>query len=314
MDTRPEPAYLQILGTGELKRRVAEAYGRLSACTICPRECGVNRHLGAKGAACNTGELARVSSVGPHFGEEDPLVGTGGSGTIFFAWCNLRCQFCQNSEISQAGQGRDVEPEELAAMMLGLQEQGCHNVNLVSPSHVVPQILAALVIAATAGLRLPLVYNTGGYDSVRTLALLDGVVDIYMPDCKYADEAHGRLYSQVKDYPAVNRAAVREMHRQVGDLKIDDRGVGRRGLLVRHLVLPSDLAGTSETVRFLRDEISPHTYVNVMSQYRPCYKAFAIPPLDRRISQEEYADAVRMAREAGLRLDERRPRAMWLWH
>jgi putative pyruvate formate lyase activating enzyme len=308
-----EPAYLELCRSGELKHRVAQAYARLEACDICARECAVNRRLGAEGAGCHTGERAVVSSAGPHFGEESPLVGSGGSGTIFFSWCNLRCQFCQNAEISQLGYGHEAEPEDLARMMLGLQSQGCHNINFVSPSHVVPQILAGLLIAAEAGLRLPLVYNTGGYDSLKTLALLDGVVDIYMPDMKYADADVARRFSKVGNYPAVNQAAVQEMHRQVGDLTMDKRGVAQRGLLVRHLVLPAGLAGTAEVVRFLRDEISPDTYINVMAQYRPCYRAHELPPLDRNITSQEYARAVHLAQEAGLRLDERRPRLLWRW-
>jgi len=308
-----EAAYLRLLRSGELKRRVARAYARLEACDICARECGVNRHLSAEGAGCRTGLRAVVSSAGPHFGEERPLVGRGGSGTIFFSWCNLRCQFCQNAEISQLGYGREVEADELAQMMLGLQAQGCHNINLVSPSHVVPQILAGLLLAAEAGLRLPLVYNTGGYDSLKTLALLDGVVDIYMPDMKYADEEVAHRFSGVRDYPAVNQAAVKEMHRQVGDFRVDERGVAQRGLLVRHLVLPEGLAGTAEIVRFLRDECSPQTYINVMAQYRPCYRAHELPPLDRPITSQEYRAAARLAQEAGLRLDEHRPRLLWSW-
>jgi putative pyruvate formate lyase activating enzyme len=310
---RFEPAYLQLLRSGELRHRVAEAHARLGACDLCARECGVNRHLGAEGAGCRTGERAWVSGYGPHVGEESPLVGSGGSGTIFITWCNLRCQFCQNDEISQGGDGREVEPEELAAMMLSLQEQGCHNVNLVSPSHVVPQLLAALLIAAQAGLRLPLVYNTGGYDSLKTLALLDGVVDIYMPDMKYADADAARRYSKIGNYPVVNQAAVREMRRQVGDLTLDRHCVAQRGLLVRHLVLPEGLAGTAEIVRFLRDEVSPHTHVNVMQQYRPCYRALDLPPLNRPITHQEYAEAVRLAEEAGLRLTERYPRLVRTW-
>jgi putative pyruvate formate lyase activating enzyme len=307
-----EPAYLPLLRSGDLKRRVAEAYARLEACDICARECGVNRRLSTEGAGCRTGERAIVSSYGPHFGEEEPLVGRGGSGTIFFSWCNLRCQYCQNYEISQVGTGQQVEPEDLAKMMLSLQSQGCHNINFVSPSHVVPQILAGLLIAAQAGLRLPLVYNTGGYDSLKTLALLDGVVDIYMPDAKYADPGVAQRYSKIRNYPAVNQAALKEMHRQVGDLTMDDRGVAQRGLLVRHLVLPSGLAGTAEVVRFLRDQISPNTYINVMAQYRPCYRAHGLPPLDRSITNQEYAEAVHLAQEAGLRLDERRSRLLWV--
>jgi putative pyruvate formate lyase activating enzyme len=313
MPRQVEPAYLRLHRSGELARRVSLAYARLEACDICARECGVNRRDSAKGASCRTGERAVVSSYGPHFGEEDPLVGTGGSGTIFFSWCNLRCQFCQNAEISQLGYGQEVEPEDLARMMLELQDRGCHNINFVSPSHVVPQILAALLIAAEAGLQLPVVYNSGGYDSLNTLALLSDIVDIYMPDMKYADASAGQRFSQVDDYPSVNQAAVREMHRQVGDLTTDDRGVAQRGLLVRHLVLPEGLAGTSEIVRFLRDEVSPRTYINVMAQYRPCHNAHALPPLDRRITDSEYAEAVRQAQDAGLRLDQRRSRLAWLW-
>jgi putative pyruvate formate lyase activating enzyme len=312
MAERSEPAYLQLLHSGELKRRVVEAYTRLEACDICARECGVNRRHSPEGTGCHTGERAVVSSSGPHFGEEEPLVGRGGSGTIFFTWCNLSCQFCQNADISQLGHGHEVEPEELAQMMLSLQSQGCHNINFVSPSHVVPQILAGLLIAAQAGLHLPLVYNSGGYDSLKTLALLDGVVDIYMPDMKYADPKVARRYSKISDYPAVNQAAVKEMHRQVGDLTEDRQGVARRGLLVRHLVLPDGLAGTPGVVSFLRDEISPNTYINVMQQYRPCYRAHELPSLDRRISNQEYAEAVRLAQEAGLRLDQRPARLVWL--
>jgi len=308
-----EPAYLRLLRSGELKKRVEEAYRRLEDCTICPRECRVNRRAGETGV-CRTGERAVVSSYAPHFGEEDPLVGTGGSGTIFFAWCNLKCQFCQNYEISQLGHGREVEPEDLAAMMLRLQAMGCHNINFVSPTHVVPQILAGILIAAEAGLRLPLVYNTGGYDSLDTLHLLDGVFDIYMPDMKYADAAMAERYSKIKNYPAVNQAAVKEMHRQVGDLVMDERGVALRGLLVRHLVLPEGLAGTAEIVHFLAEEISTNTYLNVMDQYRPCYRAHELPPLNRRITRDEYEEAVRLALDAGLtRLDKRRPRLIWLW-
>ncbi|MFQ6014810.1 MAG: radical SAM protein [Anaerolineae bacterium] len=308
-----EPVYLALYRSGELKERVKEGYARLEACDICARECEVNRREGIKGAVCRTGERAVVSSCNPHFGEESPLVGLHGSGTIFFSWCNLRCQFCQNYEISQMGQGNEVEPEDLAVMMLRLQAMGCHNINFVSPSHVVPQILAGLLIAVEAGLRIPLVYNTGGYDSLKTLALLDGIVDIYMPDMKYADKDIARRYSKIRDYPAVNQAAVKEMHRQVGDLVLDERGVAQRGLLVRHLVLPNNLAGTAEIVRFLAEEVSKDTYLNVMDQYRPCYKGYDIPEVNRRITAEEYQKAVHLAQEAGLhRLDDRRRmRLVW---
>mgnify|MGYP005840386933 CR=1 FL=1 len=307
-----EPAYLALHRSGELRRRVAEAYERLRECDLCARQCRVDRRRGEVGG-CNTGERAVVCSYHAHFGEEDPLVGTHGSGTIFFSWCNLRCQYCQNYDISQMGTGREVEPEALAAMMLQLQAEGCHNINFVSPSHVVAQILAGLLIAAEAGLRLPLVYNTGGYDSLAALQLLDGVFDIYMPDMKYADEATARKYSKIKDYPAVNQAAVKEMHRQVGDLTMDERGVARRGLLVRHLVLPNGLAGTAEIARFLAQEVSRDTYINVMDQYRPCYRAAEYPELNRRLTPAEYEEAVRAVQSAGLwRLDERRPRLFWL--
>lgn len=256
---------------------------------------------------CHTGEQARVSSFGAHMGEEDPLRGWRGSGTIFFTRCNLHCQYCQNHDISQTDDGDLMEPEELAAIMLRLQMHGCHNINLVSPSHVVPQILAAVLIAAGAGLRLPLVYNTGGYDALPTLALLDGVVNIYMPDMKYAGAAAGLRFSLTPDYPQVNRAAVKEMHRQVGDLQLDAGGLAVRGLLVRHLVLPAGLAGTEEVVRFLAQEVSPDTYLNVMAQYRPAYRASRYPELDRPITRAEHRAAVQAALDAGLhRLDERR--------
>ncbi len=301
-----EPAYLTLLRSGELARRVKQAYDHLTSCDLCGWQCRKNRKLGELGV-CRTGERARVSSFGPHFGEEDPLRGWNGSGTIFFTRCNLHCQYCQNYEISQSDAGEDVEPEDLAAMMLDLQRLGCHNINLVSPSHVVAPILAAVAIAAQAGLRIPLVYNTGGYDSLAALRLLEGVVDIYMPDMKYADAAIAWRYSKVKDYPAVNQAAVREMHRQVGDLQMDEHGVAWRGLLVRHLILPSGLAGTAEIVRFLAREISPNTYLNLMDQYRPCYRAHLYPELRRPIHAEEYRHAIRMAQEAGLqRLDKGR--------
>jgi putative pyruvate formate lyase activating enzyme len=249
-----------------------------------------------------------VSTYGPHFGEEAPLVGKNGSGTIFFTNCNLSCVFCQNYSISQLGEGDKVSKEELACMMLSLQNKGCHNINLVSPTHVVPQILEALEMAVKSGLRLPLVYNSGGYDSIETLKLLDGIVDIYMPDMKYSDERNAEKLSGVENYPSINRAAVKEMHRQVGDLQINEDGIAQRGLLVRHLVLPYGLAGTREVVNFLANEVSTDTYVNIMAQYHPCHKAFQFPSLSRRTSAGEFQEAVTLARQAGLcRLDEPRP-------
>ena len=303
------PAYLALLDSGELERRVQSAYRHMEDCDLCARYCRVNRRQTLEGVACRTGEKAVVHSYGAHHGEEAPLSGWAGSGTLFFSWCNLRCVFCQNWEISQRGIGREVAPEELADMMLELQSQGCHNINLVSPSHVVAQILAAVLIAARGGLRLPLVYNTGGYDSPEALALLDGVVDIYMPDMKYADSATAHRHSHVRNYWEVNRAAVLEMHRQVGELVLDPHGIALRGLLVRHLVLPSDLANTDQVLAFIAEKLSPATYVNIMDQYFPCYRAYDYPPLDRPISGAEYAHALALAEKHGLtRLDARQQR------
>jgi len=287
----------------------------LTKCRLCARNCGVNRLNGESGQ-CRIADKVIVSSFGPHFGEEAPLVGRRGSGTIFFAYCNLHCVFCQNYSISQLGEGSTVDSAELAGMMLSLQTRGCHNINLVSPTHVVPFILEALEIAAGKGLQLPIVYNTGGYDSVETLELLDGIVDIYMPDMKYSEAKAGEKFSGVKRYPQVNRAAVKEMHRQVGDLQIDESGVATRGLLVRHLVLPDGLAGTEGVVKFLAEEISPSTYLNVMAQYHPCYHASDYPQLSRPITREEFSEAIELARCHGLhRLDERvsQPFRLILW-
>jgi putative pyruvate formate lyase activating enzyme len=309
-ETAFAPGYLALWRSGELERRVAEAYRRLESCEGCPRHCHVNRLRGAQGAACHTGERARVASYGPHYGEEAPLVGRHGSGTIFFAWCNLRCVYCQNYEISQLGEGQEAGSRELATIMLRLQSMGCHNINLVSPSHVVPQILGALLLAAEDGLRLPLVYNSGGYDDLDTLRLLDGIVDIYMPDMKYADAETGWQLSSAKGYPAINQGAAREMYRQVGDLVMDAHAVAQRGLLIRHLVLPENLAGTAEIMRFVAEHISSNTYINIMDQYRPCYHAGDFAKLNRRISRQEYERAIQAAEQVGLtRLDGQTPRA-----
>lgn len=315
-----------------LMERAERAWKLASPCVLCGRKCLVERAedpgedsgrgrkgvLGDESSAgregdiperterrrrvgvCKTGRRAVVSSYGPHFGEEPPITGWRGSGTIFFSYCNLRCIFCQNYEIAHMGEGREVRDEELAAIMLELQEMGCHNINLVSPTHVVPQILSGLAIAVEEGLRIPLVYNTGGYDTVETLKLLDGIVDIYMPDMKYGTREAAEKYSLAPDYPEVNFAAVKEMHRQVGDLVTDERGIAVRGLLVRHLVLPGNLAGTEIIMKFIADEMSKDTYVNIMDQYRPYYKAVGDPVLGRRITREEYQGALRIAREAGL--------------
>ena len=297
-------AYLELCRSGKLAERVEAARALLETCRVCPRCCGTNRLDGDVGK-CRTANEAMVSSYGPHFGEESPLVGKYGSGTIFFTNCNLRCLFCQNYSISQLGEGERVSKEELALMMLSLQARGCHNINLVSPTHVVPQILEALDIAVESGLHVPLVYNTGGYDSVETLSILDGIVDIYMPDMKYGDENIARELSGIENYPQVNKAAIREMNRQVGDLQTSQEGVAQRGLLVRHLVLPKGLAGTKDVVDFIAKEISANTYVNIMAQYHPCYKAHEIPSLAVRISKAELREAVELAHQAGLsRLDQ----------
>jgi putative pyruvate formate lyase activating enzyme len=293
------PSYLSLLTAGELKRRVEQATSRLSKCDLCPWVCKVDRHAGQLGF-CRTGVRARVSSYAPHLGEENVLRGWRGSGTIFFSRCNLRCQYCQNYDVSQTDAGREVEPDDLASMMLELQALGCHNINFVSPSHVLPQLLAAVQIAARGGLCLPLVYNSGGYDSISALELLDGVVDIYMPDMKYAADGTGRRYSLIPNYPRVNQAAVREMYRQVGDLQVDEWGLARRGLLVRHLVLPDNLAGSDQIIGFLANEISTHTFLNLMDQYRPAYKAHLFPELRRRLHRSEFEEARRMAQRAGL--------------
>lgn len=301
-----EPAYHRLLFSGELAERARLAQDALTHCTLCAWECGIDRTQ--KIGFCRTGAEAIVSSAFPHMGEEDPLRGRRGSGTIFFSLCNLRCQYCQNHDISQARSGQPVSVDDLAGVMLQLQALGCHNINFVSPSHVIPPIIAAVARAAQAGLNIPLVYNTGGYDSLVGLALLDGIIDIYMPDMKYADPVLAQRYSKILDYPARNQAAVREMFRQVGDLVMDGRGIAQRGLLVRHLVLPDGIAGTTDVIRFLAEEISPNTYINVMGQYHPAWHVQErnIRPLSRPVTHAEVEDARTLARRAGLRLDERR--------
>ena len=305
------PSYLKLLENDLLAKRVAEAYTHLSICDVCAWECPVDRRSGKKGV-CRTGELARVSSYGPHFGEESPLSGTRGSGTIFFTRCNLRCQYCQNYDISQTDRGEEVEPESIARMMLELQSRGCHNINFVSPSHVVPQIMAAVLMAAKAGLQIPLVYNTGGYDSLAMLKLLDGVIDIYMPDMKYSHAEIAKRYSRIPDYPHVNQLAVAEMHRQVGNLELDEQGIALHGLLVRHLVLPNNLAGTDGVIKFLSEQISRETYLNIMNQYRPAYKSHLYPELNRQLTNQEYHAALDLADSAGMtNLDQRKSR-FWI--
>ncbi|HBX23163.1 MAG TPA: radical SAM protein [Desulfotomaculum sp.] len=283
----------------ELQSRARKAAALLEKCAVCAHCCGVNRRADEVGL-CRAGGRAVVSSYGPHMGEESVLTGSRGSGTIFFGYCNLACKFCQNYELSHQGEGDEVTGGELAEIMQQLQRMGCHNINLVSPSHYVPQILEALVLALDGGLRLPVVYNTGGYDALPVLRLLDGLVDIYMPDIKFGDDKTAEKYIGAPGYFTMARRAVLEMHRQVGDLKIDGRGLAVRGLLVRHLVMPDGLAGTAAVMSFLADEISPDTFVNIMSQYHPAHEAFHYPELSRRVNKEEFQAAVRLAREAGL--------------
>lgn len=295
------PAYRKLHESGELDARVEEALAHLEKCDLCPWNCGINRSIGRLGA-CKTSRRARVSAYSRHMGEESVLRGQRGSGTIFFSNCNMRCQYCQNYAISQQGEGRTLDASELAGMMLELQAMGCHNVNLVSPSHVIAQIIEAVAIAARQGLNVPLVYNTGGYDSITGLKLLDGIVDIYLPDMKYSDTGIARQYSLIKNYVANNQEAVREMYRQVGNLVTDARGIAQRGLLVRHLVLPGGLAGTAEIARFLVEEISPDVSINIMGQYRPEFKTRQgdSGQLSRPVTAEEITEAFEIARAAGL--------------
>ncbi len=295
-----EPGYVKLARSGELAARAEQLWGMLASCRLCPRRCGVNRLDGYMGV-CRSSARLKVHGAAPHFGEEPPLVGRRGSGTIFFSNCNLSCCFCQNWEIAHRGDGTLVSIDALAELMLGLQQLGCHNLNVVSPTHVVPHIVRALLEAAPRGLRVPLVYNTSGYDNLEVIALLDGIVDIYLPDFKYQDGEVAAAYSAgARDYPEVAAAAIREMHRQVGVLTLDDEGVARRGLLIRHLVLPNNLAGTDRFVRWVAAELGEGTAVNIMSQYRPEHRAQGIPQLARRLTLAEWCQALVWAREAGL--------------
>ena len=300
------PSYVELLENGELARRASEAVAALADCVCCPRQCHADRRQpDSPQSYCRTGRPALVSSAFPHHGEEDCLRGWAGSGTIFFSQCNLRCVFCQNIDISWQGHGQPVTAEQLADQMLRLQEQGCHNINFVTPSHVVPQILEALVVAVDRGLRLPLVYNTGGYDRLEALRWLDGIVDIYMPDFKFWKPETAQELAKAADYPEVAKAAIKEMHRQVGDLVLDERGLARRGLLVRHLVMPGGMDETREILRFLAQEVSPNTFVNVMPQYRPEGLASRYPAIARPLSRGDYREAAKVAVNEGLRLAER---------
>jgi len=301
----PEPSYLQLYKEGQLVKRVKQATRLLRECRLCPRQCAVDRLNNEKGF-CKTGRRARVASYHAHFGEEAPLVGRFGSGTIFFSFCNLRCSFCQNYEISHLGEGVEMEAKDLAATMRELASRGCHNINLVTPTHAVPQILEALLLAVENGLNIPIVYNSGGYERVKTLELLRGIIDIYMPDFKFWDQKWADRYCQAPDYREMAARALKEMHAQVGDLKIDKHGIAESGLLVRHLVMPHGVSGTKEVMEFISKEISAHTYVNVMDQYRPCGTVYQDEYIDHRISAKEYSEALESAKDAGLtRLDQR---------
>jgi putative pyruvate formate lyase activating enzyme len=292
------PNYLKLT-KNELKKRADKAWAMLSACQVCPRKCGVNRSKEEKGF-CQTGSQLIISSFGPHYGEEAPLVGTHGSGTIFFTSCNLACVYCQNYEISQLRLGNEVEIKDLAGIMVNLQNQDCHNINLVSPTIWVPHILKALIIAIDKGLNIPLVYNTGGYASVSALKLLDNIIDIYMPDIKYSDSKIAKKYSQVDNYWGIVQKAVKEMHDQVGDLIIDKNGIAQKGLLIRHLILPNNIAGTDQVINFLAS-LSQDTYINIMDQYYPAHKAYQFLKLNRRLTLDEYKKAVAIAKSKGLR-------------
>lgn len=302
MDTYGVTLYKSI-EKEELSRIRNRFYQILEDCSLCPRDCHVNRLKGELGF-CRTGRSAVVSSFGPHFGEEFPLVGRHGSGTVFFANCNLGCVFCQNYDISHLGRGSPVDDVELASIFLKIQSFGCHNLNLVTPTHVVPQIIAALEIAVQKGFSLPLVYNCGGYESVESIKLLEGIIDIYMPDFKFMDDGIAFSLTKARSYPEHAKESIKEMHRQVGDLKLSREGIAYRGLLVRHLLLPEFLSGTERVLQFIADEISANTYLNLMDQYYPCYLAKNHESLSRRIYPEEWNRAVTLAREIGLsRLD-----------
>lgn len=297
---KTRPGYIELYERGELSRRASLLMGMLEDCVLCPRQCHVNRLTGDKGV-CRTGTLPIISSAQPHFGEEPPLAGLRGSGTIFLTHCNLKCVFCQNHEISHEGDGTEVSIQELSSAMTRLQRMGCHNINFVSPTHQAAQIVEALPAAIENGLDVPLVYNCGGYESIETLKLLEGIFDIYMPDIKYSDNGIASKFSKAPLYADEAKKAVLEMQRQVGDLVTDENGVAVKGLIIRHLVLPENLAGTKDVMEFIANEISPDAYVNLMDQYRPLYDAYEHKGLSRQITAKEFEEAVKMAMDAGLR-------------
>lgn len=295
-----KPGYLDLLENGELQKRVNILNSMLQDCVLCPHQCKVDRTNGIRGY-CKTLDNVIVSGADTHFGEEKELVGRYGSGTIFFSHCNLTCVFCQNYEISYCGEGQDISPAALSEIMLYLQKKKCHNINLVSPGHIVPQIVEGILLAAKKGLNIPIVYNTNGYDLTDTLRLLDGIVDIYLPDLKFGNDATAQKYLGVKQYYSIAKAAVKEMHRQVGNLTINDLDIAYHGLLIRHLVMPENLAATEEIMRFIANEISPDTYVNIMAQYYPSHRAHEYQALKRRITKQEFASAISAAEKVGLK-------------
>ncbi len=293
-------SYINLLKSGKLEKRVEESKKLLENCKVCPRNCSVDRTKNEL-AFCKTGRNVYVASYFPHKGEEFPIRGYSGSGTIFFSYCNLGCVYCQNYDISQLGEGYLLTPEDVADIMVELQERGCHNINWVTPSHIVPQLVEATYLAAKKGLKIPIVYNTSSYDSLESLKLLDGIVDIYLADLKYLKEEYGRKYSKVKNYPEVAKNAIKEMYRQVGDLRVDKNGIAYRGLLVRHLVLPNNISTTEEVLNFLKS-VSPNIHVNIMPQYFPTYRAYEYPELSRSIYIDEYEKALKYAEKLGLNI------------
>lgn len=300
------PAYLKLLHSGKMKEITDKIYQQYDNCQLCPRQCRVNRNRGETGV-CGAGNRVKVSSAHPHLGEERPLVGRYGSGTIFLSHCNLLCLYCQNWDISHGAEGDEISDEQLAGLMLRMQSIGCHNINFVTPTHYLPNIVAAIQLAGEKGLGIPIVYNTGGYDSIEMLKLLDGIIDIYLPDFKYADAGTAAKYSHgVQDYPRIAKEGLLEMHRQVGVLKVDENNIAVRGLMIRHLVLPNNLAGTEDLVKFVAEQLDPKTYINIMPQYRPCHKAHSHQDLNRSLTMHEYQSALDLAKKYGLtNLDER---------
>lgn len=293
------PSYIPLFEKGEIGKRIEVLNQFLGECQLCPRECGVDR-LGGEVGYCQAPSELMISSAFPHFGEEKPLVGYHGSGTIFLTHCNLRCIFCQNYDISHQGRGETVSPSDLSRAMVRLQEMGCHNINFVTPTHYAPQIVASLPEAFEKGLRLPIVYNCSGYESIEVIRLLEGIVDIYMPDVKFMDEKYSDRFSNAPDYPEVIKKVLKEMHRQVGDLTVNFHGIAERGLLIRHLVMPQGVASSETVLRFIAEELSIHSYINIMDQYRPEYRAHEFPEIGRRITHKEYMDTVQMAKGLGL--------------